>query len=1173
MKPRRLLACLALGLLLAAPGVAYIVEVGWDDSRNIVMDDVFLPAAAWSLPAQNQLAKWNEVDTADFSHPFRISLSPKFDFRSGDGHNTMGFLGEVALRSQYGLSYLPTPKAPGGALAWTLCRKGLFAQYGECDIMLDPTLPWSLSPDDNAWFQQAVLHEAGHARGLQHYDGWLSIENVNIPGFLIVGDQLYMDDFQAIRKHSTTVSERDIAIYRKWHDGSSPQWMTMSPTTVREGQTVNFYNINVENRGSLPFTTPVTFNIVMSSAPNLSVPITVLNKGTFASFGTYTYSVFNWSAKIPKMAECTTRYIGAIIPSDPNWSERFQQNNSVAFSNGAYNPTPIQINLAPDLGEPNETASASTHIPAEYYGTGLSLDRDSDVDYYRFTLPSFKRVLIYLTSDHSLGNIDLMLLNSSGIPLAASIGTTGIERIEFGLDIGSWYIRVHGVGAGSCNRYTLRVASGDCLKDGDCDNGTYCSNMECSDSRTCVPAPNPCNDLNPCTLDLCSESSGGVCAHPPDPGAGGDPDHDGICEAGDNCASIYNPGQEDLDFDGLGDPCDPDADADSMPDAGDCRPSHPAYKSPPGPVTDVVWDGSIPPVMTWTSQSQDAGPGTVYDVAIGASGSAASFTCKASHIAIPSLQVPDIPAAGSALFLLVRATNGCEAGVSTYGEGNGPPGLGAQLDASSPCDGALCGDAAVDPGEQCDDGNTSNTDPCVSSCQGATCGDGFILIGVEQCDDGNTDSSDGCSALCVREAACGDGVLDPGERCDNGALNSDTTPDACRTTCVPARCGDGVADNGESCDDGNNFDFDRCAANCAVEPYCGDGIPGQGEQCDDGNNVDGDGCSADCTPEFCGNGIVEPEEQCDDGNSQGGDGCSPNCAFETFCGNGIADPGEQCDDGNAQSGDGCSANCTRETICGDGATDPGEQCDRGAHNSDTAPDACRSTCVPAHCGDAVIDTGEQCDDGNPIGGDGCSPNCTFESICGNGILEPGEQCDDGNTDDGDGCSATCTLGICGNGIFEQGEQCDNGALNNNTVPDACRTTCVPAHCGDRVIDTGEQCDDGNIGSGDGCSAVCMFETVCGNLVIEPGEQCDDGDTVNGDGCSSTCMLEGVCGNGVIELGEECDNGALNSDTLPDACRTSCLVPYCGDGVTDAGEQCDDGNTAGGDGCSASCTVE
>ncbi|MDD5623093.1 MAG: hypothetical protein PHI23_00050 [Candidatus Peribacteraceae bacterium] len=50
----------------------------------------------------------------------------------------------------------------------------------------------------------------------------------------------------------------------------------------------------------------------------------------------------------------------------------------------------------------------------------------------------------------------------------------------------------------------------------------------------------------------------------------------------------------------------------------------------------------------------------------------------------------------------------------------------------------------------------------------------------------------------------------------------------------------------------------------------------------------------------------------------------------------------------------------------------------------------------------------------------------------------------------------------------------------------------------------------------------------------------------------------VCGNGTPELGEQCDTGANNSNSLPDHCRSTCLLPFCGDQATDSNEECDDG---------------
>ena len=54
-----------------------------------------------------------------------------------------------------------------------------------------------------------------------------------------------------------------------------------------------------------------------------------------------------------------------------------------------------------------------------------------------------------------------------------------------------------------------------------------------------------------------------------------DADGDGVLDSVDNCIGVKNPGQEDADFDLLGDICDPDDDNDMSPDTEDCAPKDP----------------------------------------------------------------------------------------------------------------------------------------------------------------------------------------------------------------------------------------------------------------------------------------------------------------------------------------------------------------------------------------------------------------------------------------------------------------------------------------------------------------------------------------------------------------------------------------------------------------------
>ncbi len=402
-----------------------------------------------------------------------------------------------------------------------------------------------------------------------------------------------------------------------------------------------------------------------------------------------------------------------------------------------------------------------------------------------------------------------------------------------------------------------------------------------------------------------------------------------------------------------------------------------------------------------------------------------------------------------------------------------------------------------------------------------------------------------CGALPARAQTftCGDQHLGTDDGCDCGCGAPD--PD-CGAVPVDVRacefdgCGPGLVPSAA--------DPTTCAAS-----VCGDGYLGDAEAGDDGDSVDGGGCNAACDN-------VEPGWLCG-AHAQG-------CRRERG-GDGQRTASERCDDGNQAAGDGCAPDCTDE---------PGFICYVGQ--------PCRRTV----CGDLFAEydlttgTGETCDDGNQTAGDGCF---TCEA-------EPGYYCDL--------WGGLCQVMVCGDGAVEGepyyglGEACDDGNDNPDDGCDRCAAApgaicwngpCHLVDCGDGIIDNDgfsafEQCDDGNDASDDGCSATCTLEpgfdcysappgapcieVRCGDGIISYdqfgiAEACDDGNEQSGDGCDASCSF--------VEDGFLCD-----------APGEPCRQPVCGDGFADRDtvfglvyEQCDDGNTAGGDGCSPSCTLE
>ncbi len=86
-----------------------------------------------------------------------------------------------------------------------------------------------------------------------------------------------------------------------------------------------------------------------------------------------------------------------------------------------------------------------------------------------------------------------------------------------------------------------------------------------------------------------------------------DADEDGIPDADDNCPNDANPGQEDLDLDGIGDVCDPDIDGDGTINEEDCAPLDAALAIEQTYYADADEDGFGDPNASQVSCGQLAG--------------------------------------------------------------------------------------------------------------------------------------------------------------------------------------------------------------------------------------------------------------------------------------------------------------------------------------------------------------------------------------------------------------------------------------------------------------------------------------------------------------------------------------------------------------------------------------
>jgi hypothetical protein len=681
------------------------------------------------------------------------------------------------------------------------------------------------------------------------------------------------------------------------------------------------------------------------------------------------------------------------------------------------------------------------------------------------------------------------------------------------------------------------------LESGDCSDGNSCTVADHCEGGECVGDPVQCDDENPCTENLCTDTGG--CEYPPVAGSCDDGDP---CTVGDQCEQSTC----------LGTPVSCDCQTDS-----DCA---------------VLEDG-------------DLCNGTLY-----CDKGSLPYQCRVE----PETIVVCPPAEGLGAICLVP-TCAPESGECGLLPANG----GLLCDDGDACTtGSECNEGVCGGGDavNCNDGDPCTDDSCIpdAGClhahNAAPCNDGDACTSGDVCFQGGC--TGGAAVLCDDGNAC-NGIEDCDSEmgCQPGQMLDCDDGDACdgKESCDPAEgCVDGVA---LTCEDNNPCTNDSCdgVTGCHFEPNdgaCDDGNACTvGESCADGTC--GGGAALACDDEnLCTNDICDPKLGCthllNSAPCDDNDLCTTgdHCHLGDCVGGGVL----PCNDNNPCTDDLCDADAGCQFEPNDGPCDDGSECTTGDH------------CQAGQC---VITAFVGCDDDNLCTDDSCDIEigcvhaansvpcddgtvCTVGDICANSACEPGAAlvCDDANLCTDDSCDPALGCLFVNNSV-----NCDDQDLC--TPFDKCEAgKCV----GSGVVD----CDDSNLCTDDSCEAdtgcvnaanalacddddACTTDDGCSDkaCVGGPAPDCDDANPCTTDGCDGDTGCTHVpladntgCGGDNVCLAGECVSpcvpgsqsfnytGSQQTFTVPSGCETVTVVALGGKG----------GCSQGGDGGRATGVV-
>ena len=431
-------------------------------------------------------------------------------------------------------------------------------------------------------------------------------------------------------------------------------------------------------------------------------------------------------------------------------------------------------------------------------------------------------------------------------------------------------------------------------------------------------------------------------------------------------------------------------------------------------------------------------------------------------------------------------------------------------DPSSTCGpGPGCGNGVLDPGEQCDDGNTINNDACSNSCllpsctdgvqnqaeTGVDCGGPCIACAAPSCTDhlqnqgeAGVDCGGPCPA-CV-QATCSDGLQNQGE---SGVDCGGPCP-----ACIQATCSDQLKNQGETGVD--------CGGPCPACPTCTDGVQNQAE-----TGIDCGGPCPACGASCQSIALTRASAVASTNEAALLPANAIDGSLTTRWGSAFADPQwiyvdlgtvqrvrrvvlrwEQAASKDYDIQVATSASGPWTTIF----TQPNGT---GGVNDITGLNA-NGRYVRVYSRSRTTTYGISLFEFE-IYGDSNSA-CGASPACGNGVVDSGEQCDDGNSVNTDTCSNACIRATCSDSVQNESETgVDCGG--------PCAACVAAPTCTDHIQNQGET----GVDCGGPCAA-CVAAPTCTDHIQNQGET-----GVDCGGPCAACAIAPTCTDGIQNQGE------------------------------------------------------